>query len=840
MTDLFKIETEQIELAWRLNSTTQRSIIKEASNRVEGRLEIRLLGSAVLKNCHRQCAPAAIESDIEYKTGPPLFEETDYIVYLESKTQQRVKLLHTDPNVCRSLHSEKNERIVHGTINFRSEVGFCRFTVVVDDKPELEFEVEVFPTKLDYKSDYEKLLAETQDYVYGLIYEYLRSTYSLSKPILEKRSGNLEWLLLLKMVIEDLERGITYISHNPIRSLTREQQFGQASKIKRLEPLVRKAVSRGAGSGSFGRISESIEARQKLPYNKTTFTTNTSEHKWISTQLRLIRDRLLDLRAVELNREKTARRNAIAEDLRKLEQRVLRLQQLEPFRGCTELPPPGFASLQLLTAPGYRECYKACNVLNLGLRIEKGIVDLSLKEISLLYEYWCYLTVVHTIAKISDQPMPVNQLVKSKHSSLEIQLKKGIESKVTFGAKTGHSISIFYNRQFESELALVSQRPDIMIRLGEEGWPGLDLLLDAKYRIRTEPEYLKQYDGPGPDIEAINVLHRYRDAILESKTQNDNSLPKRSVVQAAALFPYVGPEYNSYKSCRLWAALDRLGIGAIPLLPNSKQYIEEWLTNSLSQGGWALADKVIGHQATELSNSWRQASSEAALIGVLKPEIAQQHLDWILQHKIYYMPLRKGHSRQLSAKWVAIYSPAGLSGPGAVTHQAKVEAIDVIKRTDIDTPWPASEKRVNDMHVVYSLGQIEKLKRPIKNITQSGRGQRFSTPRWASKLSLQRAKDLPELFLESESEWRLYEGLQAAKVGFTLEPVAPSALSIDEESWRVWFITDSGTRIRYGGASGFIAKHPDGTEQSYLTAAAAVKQVSRKSTESFTVFNSPK
>jgi hypothetical protein len=39
--------------------------------------------------------------------------------------------------------------------------------------------------------------------------------------------------------------------------------------------------------------------------------------------------------------------------------------------------------MQLLGAPGYKEAYRACLILSLGLRIEGGPFKLSLKDLSI-------------------------------------------------------------------------------------------------------------------------------------------------------------------------------------------------------------------------------------------------------------------------------------------------------------------------------------------------------------------------------------------------------------------------------------------------------------------------
>ena len=58
-------------------------------------------------------------------------------------------------------------------------------------------------------------------------------------------------------------------------------------------------------------------------------------------------------------------------------------------------------------------------------------------------------------------------------------------------------------------------------------------IFDAKYRLENSEMYVGTFGSPGPPVDAVNQLHRYRDAIVVS-TGADRHRP---VVRGAALFP---------------------------------------------------------------------------------------------------------------------------------------------------------------------------------------------------------------------------------------------------------------------------------------------------------------
>ena len=104
---------------------------------------------------------------------------------------------------------------------------------------------------------------------------------------------------------------------------------------------------------------------------------------------------------------------------------------------------------------------------------------------------------------------------------------------------------------------------------------------------------------------------------------------------------------------------------------------------------------------------------------------------------------------------------------------------------------------------------------PILNVNDKGRGHRFSIHRWTSKLGLDRAKVLSELFLETEPEWRLYENLQANGINFDLIPGSAKVIDPEDPKGRTKFVFENGYFVRYGGAAGFVLKKVTGEELTF-------------------------
>lgn len=828
MDALFRIQTDRMLLTWSRGRGKDRPVLPSIITPT-GLLIVRPRRPDIIfeEDTWRSDIPADIAHDPAQTLGPLLFEETDYQIYLESRCEHPVRLIHRDPLITRDLRVEHSGKTLYGVVNFRAQIGRSIFTIFVGDQPEIEIEVEVFPTKLDYQTDYRQILAEVQEIMTGLALEYLRATFRLGAISPEPQPTHLEWLTLLRQVISSLEQALRHIAQQPIRGLTREPMAVRADQVKRVDASIRTAIRRGAGSGEFLPLSYGPSVRQRLDERRPRPTLDTPEHKWLAAQLDRIRRRLGELMQQESSQPSTERRDRTIEELTQLESRIVQLRRLEPLASAEGQPLPGFASMQLISAAGYKEAYQACIILSLGLRLTDGILQLSVKDLGLLYEYWCYLALLRLIAEETGCDIPSETLLAVTQQGLQVLLKKGQQTTVDFDTKHGRRVQATYNQKFAGEPMLIPQQPDIVVSITDQDWPKLHLLLDAKYRIDASPEYKKQYRSPGPPEDALNILHRYRDAILETTGISTDNQPKRTVVQAAAVFPYIENAAEKYSESRLWQSLDQIGVGAIPLLPESTDYLREWLRTALQEGGWDLADRTIEHRTTAHAISWRHAAAEPVVIGTLSGGNEVAHLQWIIATKQYYMPIYPSQRRQYATRLVAIYSPTILSKPGAVTHVAVVEAIDIRKRKEIETPWPASHED-DKIFILYKLHEVIPLSRPVINRGLANEGQRVTNHRWTSRLGLDRARILTELLLETEPEWHLYEDLKAAGIDFTLDPLSPRLPNPENPVGRVCFVLkNSSISIRYTGDSGFLYRSAGTSDRYYASSKDVIFYIHR-------------
>ena len=148
------------------------------------------------------------------------------------------------------------------------------------------------------------------------------------------------------------------------------------------------------------------------------------------------------------------------------------------------------------------------------------------------------------------------------------------------------------------------QKPDIIMRLvrdyGSSKAFKLTYIFDAKYRLDDETVV----DGVGaPPADAINQLHRYRDAIYYGEIKGgalDDADIKKEVIGGYILFPGSGTEAE-IKETTLYKSISKVNIGALSLRPGyetGRKFLCEFIKGLVSK---STEDHLVGtkSQATK-------------------------------------------------------------------------------------------------------------------------------------------------------------------------------------------------------------------------------------------------
>ena len=279
-------------------------------------------------------------------------------------------------------------------------------------------------------------------------------------------------------------------------------------------------------------------------------------------------------------------------------------------------------SLVLQCATGYSQVYRIWILLRQSYSLNDGLYHLETKDMAILYEIWCFIELKNMVAERLGEGVDVdNRNRMEMNHRFTYQLGRGEHSKVLFRKEGVELAALIYNpKNTEKENDTVSiehlvsrtvaQKPDIVLQLTKDDLEKdmkMTYLFDAKYRIGGR---IRGVDTPPDD--AINQMHRYRDAIYYQ--QNPNALLKREVIGGYILFPGDGSPID-VQAARFYKSIHEVNIGAFPLRPKdqaNRALLKEFIDGLICQKSCETVTKTIPQKGTVV------AVHDRVLVGIVK------------------------------------------------------------------------------------------------------------------------------------------------------------------------------------------------------------------------------
>ena len=513
---------------------------------------------------------------------PIFYENQDYYLSIRSNGRALVTFQHESQLIRDAVHQEYPD-LLSGHINFRTEVGLTELVVLVDGQEALRLCLEIFPAKLDYRSDYRQILHDIEDQVYNLAYSFLARTFQSVSSVHTTAPSLTEFFMLFRAVFDQMVEAIHRIEQHPHHELMRDQHMAHAGRVARANSSSFKYIAQHpsllvADEDGYIAVNGRQYSATKVPSVRKVVHTNTHENRFVRWMLERILAKLDAVKASYLRLERRSDPDVLdffdkaSGQLRTpLQYGVLR--DVRPVHNMT-------VTLALQFSPGYREIYRLYLLVMKGLQVNSDLFRMSLKNLATLYEYWCFLQ-LHTMLKDRFELID-EDVVKVYRDGLFVTLNKTKEAAFRYlNMKTGERIKLVYNAlpsYMTGPLPTVPQRPDTVLTIFREGeHHQFSYIFDAKYRLNPalDPEYAR-YGGPGPEEDDINTMHRYRDAIVYADEQG---IYQKSMRGAYVLFPYGDEE--RYESHQFYKSIGKVNIGGLPFLPGTTRLVGELLDRLL-------------------------------------------------------------------------------------------------------------------------------------------------------------------------------------------------------------------------------------------------------------------
>ena len=529
------------------------------------------------------------------------FDNVDYPIWIEFKDYVKKAQFG-------SILQNENEKftfrrqILAGFLNYGNEIGRSEIQLIYQIGTETRrfaFSFEVLSTKLNYHEHWKTIIEDIEQEYRMLSLDYMRRTFHGFSPDASGETPEIIWWSVFANEQQKFIKACKNIIDRPRHRLHGKDAYKRADKLTFIPSYIENELAEHRnGCAHLYRVEEHV------------WTNDTQENRFLKFALGQITDKYEVLKK-RIEAVKNAS-DVMKDDMQATLTILKHLQRNPFFRTIGNYKGMNQESLALQKATGYSQVYRTWSLLQRSYSLNDGIYRLQTKDIATLYEIWCFIEVSHIVKEklhLSDEDIDHRNRMEM-NGLFTWDLGKGEHSRILFKKDNVELAELIYNpKSSEREnnsvgitdlvVPTVPQRPDIVLQLTkndlQEGMK-MTYLFDAKYRIDGK-------DRNGVDVppeDAINQMHRYRDAIYYKDCQSDAL--KKEVIGGYILFPGDG-EPTDVAVSKFRKTIDEVNIGAFPLRPKDthnrlllEQFIEELIQNKSHE----TISKVIPQKGTLL------------------------------------------------------------------------------------------------------------------------------------------------------------------------------------------------------------------------------------------------
>lgn len=526
------------------------------------------------------------------------FENTDYHIWVDFKDYVK------EARFGSTLESD-NERftfhrhILAGYLNYGNEIGRSEIKLVYKVGNEIRrfsFSFEVLSYKLDYHKHWKAIVEDIEKEYRMLSLDYMRRTFHGFAPDKNGKTPEIIWWSIFADEQQKFIKACKNIIERPRHRLHGRKTYLRADQLTFIPTSIENEV---------------VEHRLNLAHlycvEEQVTTNDTQENRFLKFALLQISAKYEQLK------KQIEKLKGVSEvmrlDMQTVAMSFKRLNSHPFFRTVGRFKGFTQESLVLQKASGYSQVYRTWNILRRAYSLNDGMYRLQTKDIATLYEIWCFIEVSHIVKEqlhLADEDLEHRNRMEM-NGLFTWELGKGEHSRILFKKDDVELAELVYNPKStekdggsvgikELVVPTVPQKPDIVLRLTkndlQEGMK-FTYLFDAKYRIDGK---VNGVDVPPDD--AINQMHRYRDAIYYKDYSSDAL--KKEVIGGYILFPGDGASVDVEMS-RFYKSIDKVNIGAFPLRPRDEEnrmLLEHFIEGLIKNKSQEVIARVIPQKGT--------------------------------------------------------------------------------------------------------------------------------------------------------------------------------------------------------------------------------------------------
>ena len=510
-----------------------------------------------------------------------------------------------------------------GFINYGNEIGRSELQLVYNiGKEQRHFKLgyEVLSTKLNYHEHWKKIIEDIEAEYRMLSLDYMKRTFHGFMPDTTGDTPELIWWSIFAGEQEKFVKACRSIIERPRHRLRGYEVYLRADKLKRVPTNIENELAEHRREQAhLYRVEEHIQSN------------DTQENRFLKYALGQITAKYETLkRRIEAIKNTS---NTLKREMDEMQKTLKHLQRNPFFRTVGRFKGLTQESLVLQRATGYSQVYRTWNLLRRAYSLNDGMYRLQSKDIATLYEIWCFIEVSHIVREQLGIEVDVDHRNRMEMNGVFTwELGKGEHSRILFRKDGVELAELVYNPKHTDkgndevgienvESRTVPQKPDIVLQLTKddiEKGMKMTYLFDAKYRINDRTN--EGVDTPPDD--AINQMHRYRDAIYYKENKEGETGLKKEVIGGYILFPGNGDPLEVAKA-KFQQSLDEVNIGAFPLRPNdveNRKLLEYFIKELIDTKSATTISKVIPQKGTFME------VGDRVLIGLVRESSRKNYL----------------------------------------------------------------------------------------------------------------------------------------------------------------------------------------------------------------------
>ena len=556
------------------------------------------------------------EDDLVIKNGEKapavFFDNADYPIWVEFKNYV------TNARFASALQND-NENfsfrrgILAGFLNYGNDIG--KSEILIDYKIGSELRhfrlgFDVLSTKLNYHEHWRKIIEDIESEYRMLSLDYMKRTFHGFSPDSNGEKPDIIWWSIFANEQKKFIKAVRSIIDRPRHRLHGVETYLRADKLTRIPVGIENELAEHRKEPAhLYRVEQQVQSNdtQENRFLKYALGQVTSKYALLKSRIESLKEASPEFKA----------------EMREMLDTLKHLQRNPFFRTVGRFKGLNQESLVLQKATGYSQVYRTWNLLRRSYSLNDGLYRLQSKDIATLYEIWCFIEVSHIVKELLGTDVDAEHRNRMEMNGFFTwELGKGEHSRILFRKGGVELAELVYNPKHTDKendrismenlvVPTVPQKPDIVLQLTKNDLQSnmkMTYLFDAKYRIEGR---VNGVDTPPDD--AINQMHRYRDAIYY-KEHSTNEL-KKEIIGGYILFPGDG-EKADVEVSKFYKTIDEVNIGAFPLRPKDKENREllvKFIKSLINTKSSTTISNVIPQKGAFVEVGNR------VLIGIVKP-----------------------------------------------------------------------------------------------------------------------------------------------------------------------------------------------------------------------------